>query len=753
MNGKRKQLEIKFIGLCFFVGFSHALSAQRRLIPEPVEQSAKSDVFEPNINTTYHINLQGDARNRLVAGLELLPFKVKEAVKPSKQNQITLIADKKLAKSLPAEGYELTVSKNGVVVQSPSERGLFYGIVTLRQMAMGEFVQGEGAIRGAFIRDYPRFPYRGLHLDVSRHFYSKEFIKKQLDAMAFYKLNHFHWHLTDGAGWRLEIKAYPELTNKAAWRQGKWREWWNSERHYASIDDPDAYGGFYTQEDVREIVAYAAQRNITVIPEIEMPSHSEEVIAVYPELSCTGVPYSSGEYCVGNEAVFQFLETVLTEVMELFPSTYIHIGGDEANKESWKKCAKCQLRKKENNLETEDDLQSYLIRRIEKFLSSHNRKLLGWDEILEGGLAPNATVMSWRGEQGGIDAAKMGHDVVMTPGEFCYFDQYQDNPMTQPEAIGGYLTIDKVYSYNPVSAALSAVEAKHILGVQANVWTEYMPTAEHTERMVYPRLLALSEVAWTPVKNKDWQVFKTKLDTHFDWLNGQGIQVSPLSTEIFQTREVDLQNRIVRLSLFNDVDQAKIYYTTNGVDPNLTSALYNQPLEIKSTTMVKARLYKHNQPLGEIQSFAVDIHKALGKPITVTGINSGYPAAGQISLVDGKVGTFAYKDQIWQGYTQPMTAIIDLGSVQEICYVKARFMQLVGPWIWLPSLVKISVSDDNINFKVVAADTHNVPGDTDKLLFRVMGFEGESKARYIKMEAIPYGKHGAVMFTDEIVVY
>jgi N-acetyl-beta-hexosaminidase len=278
--------------------------------------------------------------------LELLPFSAKPTNSRQRNNQIALLLDKKLSKSLPEEGYELTVSKSGVVVQAPTEKGLFYGLQSLRQLALEKRDGDKVILSNVVIRDYPRFPYRGLHLDVSRHFYSKEFIKKQLDAMAFYKLNHFHWHLTDGAGWRLEIKAYPELTNKAAWRQGKWREWWNSERHYASIDDPDAYGGFYTQEDVREIVAYAAQRNITVIPEIEMPSHSEEVIAVYPELSCTGVPYSSGEYCVGNEAVFQFLETVLTEVMELFPSTYIHIGGDEANKESWKKCAKCQLRKK-----------------------------------------------------------------------------------------------------------------------------------------------------------------------------------------------------------------------------------------------------------------------------------------------------------------------------------------------------------------------------------------------------------------------
>ncbi len=753
MRRERNQLLTIVICFWFLAGMIPTMKAQNMLIPQPVERTDRAGVFAPDGKTTYYINLQGASRQMLTTQLELLPFAVKASNSRQKNNQIALLLDKKLGKSLPAEGYELTVSKSGVVIQAPTEKGLFYGLQSLRQLAIEKRDGDKVVLSNVVIRDYPRFPYRGLHLDVSRHFYSKEFIKKQLDVMAFYKLNNFHWHLTDGAGWRLEIKAYPELTTQAAWRHGKWREWWNSDRHYASINDEGVYGGFYTQDDVREIVAYAAQRNITVIPEIEMPGHSEEVLAVYPHLSCAGKPYSGGEFCVGNEEVFTFLETVLKEVMELFPSEYIHIGGDEAGKDNWKKCPKCQQRIKDNNLKDEHELQSYMIRRMERFLSSHNRKLLGWDEILEGGLAPNATVMSWRGEQGGIDAAKMGHDVIMTPGEFCYFDQYQDNPMTQPEAIGGYLTIDKVYSYNPVPLVLTDQEKKHIQGVQANVWTEYMPTYEHTERMIYPRLLTLSEVAWTPVAQKDWAVFKTKLDAHYAWLAGQGVSVSPLSTEIKSSREVDLPNRIVKLSLFNDVDQAIFYYTINGVDPNLASEQYNQPLEIKETTVVKARLYKHNKPLGEVQSFVVDIHKALGKPITVTGINSGYPAAGQISLVDGKVGTFAYKDQIWQGYTQPMTALIDLGTIQPIHYVKARFMQLVGPWIWLPSKVKVSVSDDNINFTEIAVDTHDVPGDTDTLLFRILGFEGKSSGRYIKFEAIPYAKYGAVMFTDEIVVY
>ncbi len=741
------------LSFVLMAGMLSSVFGQGVLIPQPVERNDKQGEFIPNDKTTFYINIKGEGYDVLKSQLEALSFTLKAS--PSKKsNQISLFVDKKLGRTLGEEGYRLVADRNGVTISAPSEKGLFYGIQTLRQLSLEKRTGDKVVLPAVEITDYPRFGYRGMHLDVSRHFYSIDFIKKQLDIMAFYKFNKFHWHLTDGAGWRLEIKAYPELTRQAAWRHGNtWKEWWTTGRRYAHEGEEGAYGGYYTQEQVREIVKYAADRNITVIPEIEMPGHSEEVLAVYPNLSCSGEPYTACEFCVGNEDVFTFLETVLTEVMDLFPSGFIHIGGDEANKEHWKKCRKCQKRIKDNDLKDEDELQSYMIKRMERFLSSHGRRLVGWDEILEGGLAQGATVMSWRGEQGGIDAARMGHDVIMTPGEYCYFDQYQDNPMKQPEAIGGYLTIDKVYSYDPVPAELTSAEAKHILGPQANVWAEYMSTPEHTQRMIFPRLIALSEVAWSPVENKNWQIFKTKLDTHFDFLRSNGVSVSPLSSEIEATREVDLLSKVIKVTLFNDVDQSKIYFTTNGLEPNLTSEEYTKPILIDRSTIIKAQVYKNNAPYGDVQEFVVDIHKALGKPITVTGINSGYPAAGQISLVDGQVGTLAYKDKIWQGYTEPMTAVIDMGSVQPISYVKARFMQLVGPWIWLPSKVIVSVSDDGENYTEVGVDTHNIPADTDKLIFHVMGFEGKAKGRYIKFEANPYGKYGAVMFTDEIVVY
>ena len=410
---------------------------------------------------------------------------------------MSLLITEKNPQLVSPESYILSVTPKHILIQASSGAGLFYGIQTLLQLSQPS---GTGySIVSVEVQDTPRFAYRGMMLDVSRHFFSKEFVKKQIDALAFYKLNRLHLHLTDAAGWRLEIKKYPLLTEFAAWRtDANWKKWWNGGRKYLRFDEPGASGGYYTQDDMKEIIAYAQQHYITIIPEIEMPAHSEEVLAAYPQLSCSGEPYKNADFCVGNEETFTFLENVLTEVMELFPSEYIHVGGDEAGKAAWKTCPKCQKRMQDEHLSNVDELQSYLIHRIELFLNAHGRKLLGWDEILQGGLAPNATVMSWRGEEGGIAAVRSGHQAIMTPGQYCYLDSYQDAPYSQPEAIGGYLPLEKVYSYNPVSDSLTVEQAKLVYGVQANLWAEYIPTPEHMEYMIHPRILALAEVAWLP---------------------------------------------------------------------------------------------------------------------------------------------------------------------------------------------------------------------------------------------------------------
>ena len=588
------------------------------------------------------------------------------------------------------ESYQLSITGKGISVVAPSAAGLFYGFQSLLQLAEQE-ADGTFSFPLIEIKDSPRFSYRGLHLDVSRHFRTKEFLKKQLDAMARYKLNRFHWHLTDGAGWRLEIKRYPELTEQAAYRPyPNWKAWWKGGRKYCTKDAPGADGGYYTQEDAREIVEYARQRHITVIPEIEMPGHSEEVLAVFPHLSCSGKPYVNSEVCIGNEDTFTFLQNVLLEVMEIFPSEYIHIGGDEANMDSWKKCPLCQKRMKQEGLADVKELQSYLIHRMEKFLNEHDRQLLGWDEILEGGLAPRATVMSWRGEEGGIKAAKAGHDVIMTPGGFCYLDSYQDAPTTQPEAIGGYLTLEKVYFYDPIPEVLTKEGADYIQGVQANVWAEYITTAEHMEYMVYPRLLALAEVAWTQPDKKNWEHFHRCALKEVKWLQDNGYHPFDLSKEVGERPEAAI------------------------------------PVE----------------------------HLGLMKTVKYTSPYAPqYTAGGDSALVDGLRGGWTYGDKRWQGFLNTdMDITVDLGEMKEISSIAAEFMQLSGPYVWLPREVIISISEDGNTFTEQARLHTDVPTTEDRLVFRTYEWDGKVSARYVRYQALSNGIEGGWLFTDEIVI-
>ncbi|CDL99728.1 Beta-hexosaminidase [Bacteroides xylanisolvens SD CC 2a] len=588
------------------------------------------------------------------------------------------------------ESYTLSVTPQQILIRATSGAGLFYGVQTLLQLAQPSGA-GSYSIASVEIEDTPRFAYRGLMLDVSRHFSTKEFIKKQIDALAYYKINRLHLHLTDAAGWRLEIKKYPLLTEFAAWRTDPtWKQWWNGGRKYVRFDAPGAYGGYYTQDDIREILEYARQHYITVIPEIEMPSHSEEVLAAYPQLSCSGEPYKNSDFCVGNEETFTFLENVLTEVMELFPSEYIHIGGDEAGKSAWKTCPKCQKRMKDEHLANVDELQSYLIHRIEKFLNNHGRHLLGWDEILQGGIAPNATVMSWRGEEGGIAAVTSGHRAIMTPGAYCYLDSYQDAPYSQPEAIGGYLPLKKVYSYNPVPASLTAEQAKLVYGVQGNLWVEYIPTPEHVEYMIYPRILALAETAWSAPERKSWPDFHTRA-----------------------------------LSAVADL-QAKGYH----------------PFDLKKEIGSRPESL---QPVS---------HLALGKKVIYNSpYSSHYPAQGNTALTDGIRGDWTYGDGSWQGFISDnrLDVTIDMEKETSIHSVTAAFMQVVGAEVFLPETVVISISDDGTHFTELRKQHFEVSKETP-IRFTDISWQGEAKGRYVRYQAQAGSEFGGWIFTDEIIV-
>jgi hexosaminidase len=647
------------------------------------------------------------------------------------------------------EGYQLDVTPGGIDLRAGSPDGLFYGMQTLRQLYAG------GEVPCVSIRDNPRFGYRGLHLDVSRHFFSKEEVMKLLDVMSFYKLNTLHMHLTDAGGWRIEIDKYPKLTSETAFRtESDWRKWWDGrDRKYLPEGTPGAYGGYYTKEDIREIVKHAASKHINIIPEIEFPGHSEEVLMAYPELSCSGKPYQNGDFCIGNEKSFTFMEDVLAEVIDLFPSEYIHVGGDEAGKSAWKKCPKCQALMTEKGMKSVDELQSYMIHRAEEFLNSKDRRLIGWDEILEGGLAPEATVMSWRGEDGGIKSARMGHDVVMTPGNYMYLDFYQADPKTQPYAIGGYTPIKKVYSYNPVPAdSLTAEECQHILGVQANTWTEYIQTPEHLEYMMFPRALAVAEIGWTPQELRTWEDFKPRMNAHISKLQGMGIRTFTLSDELEVTMQVDTAGREIEVILDAEKYPAEIRYTTDGSVPVASSALYAGPITVQDSAHIKAAIFRDGVLQGTPTEKKVDYHRAINKPIHYNSkLYEGYMAGGTNALLDGYRGGLTYLDGRWQGYLDDLDCVIDMEEETDIHKVSIRFMQLIGPGVFQPGQVELLTSEDGENFISRGIVPTTVPADDPDLLFQEYTFDGNWKIRYIRLKA-PRANPGFI-FADEIVVW
>ena len=649
------------------------------LLPRPEAATFDMDhKVAVNSRKTVFKNIRKDQRASLTECLAGLP-----AANGGRRITLQLTAPVAPADECDRQAYALNADKNGVRITAHDVQGLFYGLQTLRQLT-----DSRGQVPYANITDRPRFDYRGLMLDCSRHFWTKEFILKQIDAMAAVKLNRLHLHLTDAAGWRIEIKRYPQLTQRGAWRtESDWDKWWVfGKREYT--EPGQGYGGFYTQQDLRDIVAYAAQRHITVIPEVEMPGHSEEVCFALPEVSCTGQPYGSGDLCVGKERTFQVLQDILDDVMDIFPSEYIHIGGDEASRKAWETCPDCQRRMREEHLSTTAELQSYLTERIERYLNAHGRQLLGWDEILEGKLAPNATVMSWRGTEGGLKAVHMGHKVVMTPGAYCYLDSYQDAPMTQPKAFGGYNPLEHVYSYDPVPDSLKGSPAEKLfLGVQGNVWTEMIPTPEH-EFMIYPRILALAEIGWSKEKAL-YADFRLRAMAVNDGLRAKGYHAFDLHQEVGRREE-------------------------------------------------------SRQP---IQHLAVG-----AKVRYIGPYHEAYKASGDDALVDGLRGNWQFSDGRWQGFISRnrFDVVIDLGEVKPVSEVSAHFMQFAGPEIFSPASVAVSVSADDADYQMLYEQNFEV--DASKPYFiQPYGWKGSTQARYIRFKATS-GQYGGWLFTDEVVV-
>ncbi|MEO1032420.1 MAG: family 20 glycosylhydrolase [Bacteroidota bacterium] len=671
------------------------------------------------------------------------------------------------------EGYALDISKDQIEIRASSAKGAFYAVQTFRQLLPPEFEKRgfrkkeELKIPCLKIMDSPQFQYRGMHLDVGRHMYSVDFIKKYIDALAMLKMNTFHWHLTEDQGWRIEIKKYPKLQEIAAYRDETLVGHYSDHPHHF---DGKRYGGYYTQEQIKDIVAYAQERFVTIIPEIEMPGHSQAAIAAYPELGCTGEQVKVAKtwgifeevYCP-SEATFKFLEDVIDEVVELFPGKYIHIGGDEAPKTRWKNCRYCQELIKEKGLKDEQGLQSYFIARMEKYINSKGRQIMGWDEILEGGLAPNATVMSWRGMDGAIEAAKAGHEVIMTPTSHCYFDYYQSENEDEPLAIGGFLPLEKVYGFNPVPEELSDEQSKYVLGAQGNIWTEYMPTEDQVEYMAFPRMLAMSEVLWSNPEQKDYADFVSRLEKFHKRLEALNINYANHLYEIEGRMLTENDGTFYELKTLTR--GKAIHFTTDGSEPDSSSTIYDSKIPITGDVIMKAAVFDNNKQRGKTFTQNINYHKAVGAKIAINKEpHKAYSGSGARGLINGISGSDKrYGDKEWLGFWgEDIEIIIDLGAAKDIDSIKTRFHNGNGQWIYAPKEISIEFLLDDGS---IATDRRELPLQSNKIVSFDYEFikpkHLEIKVKTITLKIpnygiIPEGRQGAGhkawTFVDEIIV-
>ncbi len=742
------------------------------VIPKPAKMELKEGSFLFNKNTRFIVE---NEEQKAIAGQLADKFEKAAGFKP--QISIGNHAEKNAVIFRTGivphdEGYLLNVIDGRVEITASNPAGFFYGIQTLRQLLPVEIESNNQVkninwwIPNISISDNPRFEWRGFMLDVSRHFFPKEYIIELIDYLSLHKVNTFHWHLVDDQGWRIEIKKYPKLTEIGAWRVDHEDKHWNT-RPGQKEGEKATYGGYYSQEDIKEIVAFASSRQITIVPEIEMPAHVTSALAAYPEFSCTGGPFMvppgglwpiTDIYCAGNDATFNFLEDVLTEVMELFPSRFIHIGGDEATKTEWEKCPKCRERMRTEELENVEELQSYFIKRMERFISSKGRRLIGWDEILEGGLAPQATVMSWRGFEGGIEAAEQGHDVVMTPLEPCYFNLYQGPVDQEPVSWGGYIPISKVYGFDPVHESMSEEAASHVLGGQANLWTEFITEKELAMYMIFPRLAALAEKLWTPKTLTDWTDFSRRLPILFSRYDQIGINYAKSVYLVLAKAEMLIEDKTVILTLTNELTNPDIRYVLGDTELTKDAKKYSEPLEISESTIVKAALFENDKVMGKMFVDTIKFHNAVAKRVNyITMYSDRYQGQGDFTLTNAVRGSKNFHDGQWQGWIDnDMEVIIDLENEQDVQQVMVGTLEDQGSGIYFPVAVEVSTSTDGHSYQKQGELKRKYNQNGTTILNDFVVKINPTATRFVKVKAVnlktPPNGGGSWLFVDEITV-
>ncbi len=749
-------------------------TADFNIIPRPQQVNVSNDApFTLSAKTVISLgtNSQNMKRNaNMLASYIEQATGIRPAVGKSKNGTaIVLTIDKTIAN---AEGYKLDADAKQIRIAGASAAGVFYGIQTLRKSL--PLVNGKASkvsIPAVHIADAPRFAYRGTHLDVSRHFVTADSVRQFIDMLALHNINRFHWHLTDDQGWRIEIKKYPLLTQIGSKRAQ------TVIGHNSGKYDGKPYSGFYTQKQIRDIVKYAADRYITIVPEIDLPGHMQAALAAYPDMGCTGGPYevwqkwgvSDNVLCAGNDKTLTFIDNVLKEITKLFPSKYIHVGGDECPKTQWQKCPKCQARIKALNLEAKDGhsaeerLQSYIITHAYNYLKSLGRNTIGWDEILEGGLAEGATVMSWRGESGGIAAAKQHHDVVMTPNSYLYFDYYQSlDKANEPLAIGGYLPLETVYSYEPMPKELTADEARHIIGVQANIWTEYMPTFKQMQYMALPRLAALSEVQWSQPALKDYTSFTNRLTEFTHLYDRLGYNYAKHLYNVAIHVDSDNKWREILIHM-TTAGKAEIRYTLDGTEPTVNSTLYTGAIVLQKSAKIRAAAFRDGKR-SSVTSQDISFNKATACPVELLQpTHKNYTYKGGATLTDGLLGDKGFGTGRWLGFSgNDLEAVIDLKQNTDVSSVSLNTCVDKGSWIFDARNIEVSVSADGKSFTKVASKS--LPALEEQTPDNIYTYEltfPQTTTRYVKVTAtsehnIPewHGGKGkpAFLFVDEISV-
>lgn len=775
MNLKNKIAAAIVVCASVLPGSAWAQHADFHVVPLPKEvKNTQAGSFELNARTLIAYPKGDKAMKR---NAEYLAVFIKEATglqlltttEPLQRKCIRMSA---ALKDENPEAYNIRVNSDIILLDGASAAGVFYACQTLRKaLPMGQATSIH--IPSVEVTDEPRFAYRGAHLDVSRHFVTTDSIRRFIDMLALHNINRFHWHLTDDQGWRIEIKKYPKLTEIGS-RRAQTVIGHNSGKY-----DGKPYGGYYTQKEIKDIVRYAAERYITIIPEIDLPGHMQAALAAYPELGCTGGPYdvwqiwgvSDNVLCAGNDKTFEFIDNMLKEVVKLFPSTYIHVGGDECPKTQWAKCAKCQARIKANNLQAdgkhtaEERLQSYVIKRAENTLNKLGRQMIGWDETLEGGLAPNATVMSWRGEGGGIEAARQKHDVIMTPNTYLYFDYYQSaDTKNEPEAIGGFLPIERVYSYEPMPKSLTPEEQKHIIGVQANCWTEYMKTYRQVEYMELPRMAALSEIQWCAPEQKNFDAFMQRLPKLIDLYRIKNYNYAHTIYNVKMACGTDTAERAIKVTL-STFDGADIHYTLDGTAPTASSPKYEGNLLVRQSGKLRAAAFRTQGQTPEVQE-DFTFHKATACPITLTNApHKGYDYSGAPLLVDGLRGNNTnYRTGRWIGFVgKDLQATIDLGELKEVSQVNVNTCVEKGDWIFGAREFKVRGAEtEGGEMRELAVKTYpQMTEETPNGIHSLSLSFAPTKVRFIQVtlkpeSAMPQWHSGkgspAFIFVDEIEV-